>query len=318
MAVDVASTPSTLPAASPLLGRRQRRRPRIPWVPFLLILPALLVLAAVLFYPIALAIYSSFFDIGMMNLNKQTFIGLDNYATMVRTPAFWASARVTLIYTAGVVIGAYAVGLGAALLLNKPFRGRTIARTMIIIPWAIPNVVTVMIWNWMLDANYGVINYLLTVFHIIDTNLQWRALPHLAQISVIGVTVWTTFPVALVMLLAGLQAIPRDLYEAASVDGANAWQRFRHITWPGLAPVNIVLILMLTLLAFTRVVTIIYLMTAGGPAGATETLPIQTYLQAFKFFRMGYASAIGTIVLVIAVIFSLVYLRMTSRLYKQD
>lgn len=318
MAVDIASPPSTLPAASPLVGRRQQPRSRFPWVPFFLILPALLVLAAVLFYPIALAIYSSFFDIGMMNLSKQTFVGLDNYMTMVRTPAFWASARVTLIYTAGVVVGAYAVGLGAAMLLNKPFRGRAIARTMIIIPWAIPNVVTVMIWNWMLDANYGVVNYLLSVFHLIDTNLQWRAMPQLAQISVIGVTVWTTFPVALVMLLAGLQAIPRDLYEAASVDGANAWQRFRHITWPGLAPVNIVLILMLTLLAFTRVVTIIYLMTAGGPAGATETLPIQTYLQAFKFFRMGYASAIGTIVLIIAVIFSLVYLRMTSRLYKQD
>lgn len=307
-----------MPVAAPLTGRRRRSRLRFPWAPFLLILPALLVLAAVLFYPIALAIYSSFFDIGMMNLNKQTFIGLDNYATMLRTPAFWASARVTLIYTAGVVAGAYAVGLGAAMLLNKPFRGRAVARTLIIIPWAIPNVVTVIIWNWMLDANYGVVNYLLSVFHIIETNLQWRALPHLAQLSVIGVTVWTTFPVALVMLLAGLQSIPRDLYEAASVDGANAWQRFRHITWPGLAPVNIVLILMLTLLAFTRVVTIIYVMTAGGPAGATETLPIQTYLQAFKFFRMGYASAIGTIVLVIAVIFSLVYLWVTTRLYQQD
>ncbi|MDQ2655510.1 MAG: sugar ABC transporter permease [Chloroflexota bacterium] len=318
MAVDLASTSSALPVASPLAGRRQRPRSRFPWVPFFLILPALLVLAAVLFYPIALAIYSSFFDIGMMNLSDQAFIGLDNYKTMVRTPAFWASARVTLIYTVGVVVGAYAVGLGAAMLLNKPFRGRAIARTMIIIPWAIPNVVTVMIWNWMLDANYGVVNYLLSVFHLIDTNLQWRAMPNLAQISVIGVTVWTTFPVALVMLLAGLQAIPRDLYEAASVDGANAWQRFRNITWPGLAPVNIVLILMLTLLAFTRVVTIIYLMTAGGPAGATETLPIQTYLQAFKFFRMGYASAIGTIVLIIAVIFSLIYMRMTARLYKQD
>ncbi|MFT4038245.1 MAG: sugar ABC transporter permease [Thermomicrobiales bacterium] len=290
----------------------------MPWVPFLLILPALLVLGAVLFYPIALAIYSSFFDIGMMNLNKQTFIAWENYQTMARTPAFWASARITVLYTVGVVAGAYAIGLGAAMLLNKPFPGRAIARTLIIIPWAVPNVVTVMIWNWMLDANYGVINYFLTSLHIVEQNLQWRALPQLAQLSVIGVTVWTTFPVALVMLLAGLQSIPRDLYEAASVDGANAWQQFRHITWPGLAPVNVVLILMLTLLAFTRVVTIIYVMTGGGPAGATETLPIQTYLQAFKFFRMGYASAIGTIVLVIAVVFSLIYLRVTSRLYRQD
>jgi multiple sugar transport system permease protein len=237
---------------------------------------------------------------------------------MADTAAFWQSVRVTVIYTVGVVFGSYIVGLLCALLLNRPFRGRALARTLIIIPWAIPNVVTVLIWNWMLDANYGVVNYLLQTFHLIEENLRWRAMPDLAQISVTGVTVWTTYPVALVMLLAGLQAIPRDLYEAASVDGATAWQRFWHITWPGLAPVNIVLILLLSLMAFTRVVTIIYLMTAGGPAGATETLPIQTYLQAFKFFRMGYASAVGTVVLVIAVLFSIVYLYVTSRVYKQD
>jgi ABC-type sugar transport system permease subunit len=120
------------------------------------------------------------------------------------------------------------------------------------------------------------------------------------------------------MLLAGMQSIPRDLYEAAAVDGSNAWQRFWHITWPGLAPVNVVLILLLSLLAFTRVVTIIYVMTAGGPGGATETLPIQTYLQAFKFFRMGYASAIGTVVLAIAVVFSIIYLYGASRLYREE
>ena len=284
----------------------------------LLLLPALLVLGFVLFYPIGLAIYSGFFDIGMMNLGQSEFVGWDNYRQMLATPAFWASARVTVIYTLGVVTGSYAVGLAGAILLNKPFQGRALARTLIIIPWAVPSVVTVLIWNWMLDTNYGVINYFLQTLHLIDANLQWRAKPDLAQISVIAVTVWSTYPVALVMLLAGLQSIPRDLYEAAAVDGSNAWQRFRHITWPGLAPVNLVVILLLSLLAFTRVVTIIYVMTAGGPAGATETLPIQTYLQAFKFFRMGYASAIGTVVLVIAVIFSVIYLNVTSRLYQQD
>jgi multiple sugar transport system permease protein len=237
---------------------------------------------------------------------------------MAQTPAFWASARVTVVYTIGVVVGSYIVGLLCALLLNQAFRLRALARTLIIIPWAVPQVVTVLIWNWMLDANYGVINYLLQTLHLIDSNLQWRAMPDLAMISIVGVTIWSTYPVSLVMLLAGLQSIPRDLYEAAAVDGSNAWQRFWHITWPGLAPVNAVLILLLSLLAFTRVVTIIYVMTAGGPAGATETLPIQTYLQAFKFFRMGYASAIGTVVLAIAVIFSLIYLYGAARLYQTD
>lgn len=319
MASDVSARPAlALTSAGP--RRRWQRAPqsRPTGVAVLLVLPALLVLGFVLFYPIGLAIYSGFFDIGMMNLNNQRFVGWENYRKMAETPAFWASLRVTVIYTIGVVAGAYLTGLGGALLLNKPFRGRALARTLIIIPWAIPQVVTVMIWNWMLDANYGVVNYFLQTLHVIQSNLQWRAMPDLALISVVGVTIWSTYPVSLVMLLAGLQSIPRDLYEAAAVDGSNAWQRFWHITWPGLFPVNLVLILLLSLTAFTRVVTIIYLMTAGGPAGATETLPIQTYLQAFKFFRMGYASAVGTVVLGIAVAFSIVYLIVTSRRYRQD
>jgi multiple sugar transport system permease protein len=320
MAVEVSTQPSRLATAP---GATTRGWPGAPQsrptgIAVLLILPALLVLGFVLFYPIGLAVYSGFFDIGLMNIGQPEFVGWDNYRRMVNTPAFWASVRTTVIYTLGVVSGSYIAGLACALLLNTAFRGRALARTLIIIPWAVPQVVTVLIWNWMLDANYGVINYFLQTVHLITTNLQWRAMPDLAQISVIGVTIWSTYPVALVMLLAGLQAIPRDLYEAAAVDGSNAWQRFWHITWPGLAPVNIVLILLLTLLAFTRVVTIIYVMTAGGPGGATETLPIQTYLQAFKFFRMGYASAIGTIVLAIALLFSMIYLYFTSRLYRQE
>jgi multiple sugar transport system permease protein len=321
MAFEVSARPTPLPATARVkTGRPFQRAPqsRPTGIAVLLVLPALLVLGFVLFYPIGLAVYSGFFDIGMMNLGKQEFVGWDNYRKMLNTPAFWSSARVTVVYTIGVVAGAYLVGLANALLLNRAFRFRALARTLIIIPWAVPHVVTVLIWNWMLDANYGVINYFLQTLHLIESNLQWRAMPDLALISVIGVTIWSVYPVSLVMLLAGLQSIPRDLYEAAAVDGSNAWQRFWHITWPGLAPVNTVLILLLSLMAFTRVVTIIYLMTAGGPAGATETLPIQTYLQAFKFFRMGYASAIGTVVLAIAVIFSLVYLRVTSRLYRQD
>ena len=253
----------------------------------LLMLPALVVLGGVLFYPIGLAVYSGFFDIKLMNLSQPTFVGWDNYRTMLKAPAFWVAVRTTVVYTLGVVSGSYLAGLLGALLLNRPFRGRAVARTLIIIPWAVPQVVTVLIWNWMLDPNYGVINYFLHQLHLIDENLQWRAMPQLAQVSVIGVTVWSTYPVALVMLLAGLQSIPRDLYEAAAVDGSNAWQRFRHITWPGLAPVNMVLILLLSLLAFTRVVTIIYVMTAGGPGGATENPPMSDDSASLQVFPPG-------------------------------
>src|SRR5215211_4805929 len=158
MAVEASARSSPVPASS--RARTSRRVPRAPrsrptWIAVLLMLPALLVLAFVLFYPIGLAIYSAFFEIKLMNLGQPQFVGWENYRTMLRTPAFWASARVTLIYTLGVVAGSYLTGLVGALLLNRAFRWRALARTLIIIPCAVPQVVTVLIWNWMLDANYG-------------------------------------------------------------------------------------------------------------------------------------------------------------------
>jgi multiple sugar transport system permease protein len=283
----------------------------------LLMLPAMVVLGFVLFYPIGVAIYSSFFDIEILNLDQQRFIGLANYARLLGAPAFWSSLGVTAVYTGATVAGTYAVGLVTALLLRRRFRGRVAARAIAIMPWAVPQVVAVLVWSWMLDANYGVVNYFLRATHLIGHNLAWREEPHLAMAAVLFVTVWALYPVATVMLLAGLHAIPEELYEAAAVDGAAALGRFRHITLPGLAPVNLVLVLLLVLMAFTRVVTIIYVMTGGGPGGATETLPIQTYLQAFKFFHLGYASALGTVVLAIAVAFTLVYFAVARRVYPE-
>jgi multiple sugar transport system permease protein len=284
---------------------------------FLLLLPAMVVLALALFYPIGVAIYSSFFDVEILNLDQQRFVGLANYARLITAASFWGSLGVTVIYTAVTVAGTYAVGLVSALLLRRRFRGRVVARAITVMPWAVPQVVAVLVWSWMLDANYGVVNYFLRVTHLIGHNLGWREEPHLAMAAVLFVTVWGLYPVATVMLLAGLHAIPEELYEAAAVDGAGGLGRFRHITLPGLAPVNLVLVLLLVLMAFTRVVTIIYVMTGGGPSGATETLPIQTYLQAFKFFHLGYASALGTVVLLIAVAFTVVYLGVGRRVYPE-
>ncbi|MGI8689528.1 MAG: carbohydrate ABC transporter permease [Thermomicrobiales bacterium] len=314
----VLQTPGARPASRARERSRQsERRFRPNWIALLLMLPALIVLGFVLFYPIGLAIYSSLFDMKLLNLSDATFIGLDNYRRMLHNPDFWHSLRVTVVYTAGTVVGSYAMGLLTALLLNRGFRGRAAARTLIILPWAVPAVVAVLVWAWMLDANYGVVNYLLRFTHLIGHNLPWRQRPDLALLSVLLVTIWTQYPIATVMLLAGLQGISRDLYEAAAVDGAGRAAQFRSITWPGLLPVNIVLILLLILTAFTRVVTIIYVMTGGGPSRATETLPIQTYLQAFKYFNTGYASALGTAVLVIAVAFTLVYLFVVSRINRE-
>ncbi|MCA1648440.1 MAG: sugar ABC transporter permease [Chloroflexi bacterium] len=211
-----------------------------------------------------------------------------------------------------MVTASFLIGLGTALLLNNRFRGRAVLRTIAIIPWPIPEVVAVMIWAWMFSADFGVINYFVSLVVPGSGKVGWLSDPNFALPAVSMVTIWKQFPLATVMILAGLQHIPVDHYEAAAVDGANAGQRFRYITLPGLRHVNLVLVLLLVLYTFKRV-TIIFVMTGGGPGRATETLPIQTYLQSFQFFDMGYASAIGTLMLTVAMSFTLLYLALTRR-----
>lgn len=269
--------------------------------------PALALLGVLLLYPLARGIQMSFYDIELLAPSgSEQFIGLANYLALLQRPDFWQSVRVTLVYTLGVVVASYLIGLVTALFLHREFWGRAIFRTLMIVPWAVPEVVAVLIFVWMFDAQYGVINYFLIKLGLIAKQLAWLVQPDLALIAVLAVTIWKQFPVATVILLAGLQTIPEELYEAASIDGANAWQRFRYITMSGLRPINTVLILILVLYSFRRV-TIIFAMTGGGPVRATETLAIQTYLQGFKFFQMGYAATIGTVILVILLAFTLLY-----------
>jgi multiple sugar transport system permease protein len=294
----------TLRAAS--AGKRRQ----VDWLPVLLILPALALTAMLLFYPIARGIQASFFDVTLLNPGRGKFVGVDNYLTLVQASSFWNSLRVTTVYTLGVVILAYSIGLGTALLLSQRFIFRGLLRTLMIIPWAVPEVVTVLIFTWMFDAQYGVINFFLMKLGLIERQLAWLVLPELALPALIVVTVWKQFPIATLILLAGLQTISQEYYEAAAIDGASALQRFRFITWPGLRAVNIVLILILILYSFRRV-TLIYAMTAGGPARATETLSVQTYLEAFKFFNLGNAAALGTVLLLLLLAFTVVYFRIT-------
>jgi len=278
-----------------------------------MIAPALALLGLLLLYPIARGIQMSFYDIQLLDpRGGGQFIGLDNYIRMLKRPDFWLSLQVTTIYALGVVSCSYIIGLGTSLILHRTFIGRAVARTLMIIPWAVPEVVAVLIFTWMFDAQYGVINFFLMKLGLIQKQLAWLVQPDLAMPAVLAVTIWKQFPVATLILLAGLQTIPEELYEAASIDGADAWQRFRYITWPGLRPVNIVLILILTLYSFRRV-TIIYTMTGGGPARATETLSVQTYLQGFKYYDLGYAATVGTALLVLLLIFTLVYFWALSR-----
>lgn len=292
--------------------RISRRKERFDWLPVWMMLPAGLVMSAILVYPIANGIVMSFFNTRLLRYADGAFIGLGNYAALMNDQYFWNSLRVTLYYAVGSMTLTYLLGLAFALLLNRaiPFRG--FLRTLFIMPWAIPEVVAVLIFVWMLDGQYGVINYALVQVGILERPLAWLSDAGLAMPALILATSWQQFPLAMLIILAGLQTIPEEQYEAAKVDGASALQRFVHVTLPGLRSVNIVLVLILILNSFRRV-TMIYAMTGGGPARSTETLSILTYNTAFSYQRIGYAAAVGTALLLVLLAVSLVYFLVIGR-----
>ncbi len=302
---------STSPAQ--LTGTAKPRPAKVNWTPVILISPSLILFAALLLFPILRGLVLSFYDAGLLTPpGMEKFVGLRNYARLLSDPAFWSSLRVTVVYTCWVVAGAYLIGLATALLLHPRFGGRTVLRLLTFLPWAVPEVVAVLVWRWMFDYQYGVVNFFLRTLGVISANQGWLTVPQLALPAVVAVTIWKQFPLATLMLLAGLQAIPEHLYEAARIDGANRYQEFWHVTLPGLRPVNVVLVLLLVLYSFKRV-TLVYVLTGGGPAAATETLSIQTYLQAFKFFQVGYGSAIGSSMFLVMLAFTVLYFIVRSR-----
>ena len=274
--------------------------------------PAGLLLALLMLYPILRGVVMSFFNTRLLRFDQGRFIGLGNYEELFADPDFWNSLHVTLLYAIGTVVFTYIVGLSLALLLDRKLPGRGVLRTLFVLPWAIPEIVIVLIFVWMLDAQYGVINYALVELTIFERPQAWLSDSRLALVAVIMVTVWQQFPLAMLILLAGLQTIPAEQYEAAMVDGAGALQRLRHVTIPGLRAINVILVLILVLNSFRRV-TILYAMTGGGPARATETLSVLTYTTAFQYQKIGYASAIGTILLLLLLGFSLVWSRSTKQ-----
>lgn len=285
---------------------------RTNWLPIWLLGPVAILLAVILIWPILQGITLSFFNTRILNYQAGRFIGLANFNALFQDEYFWNSLRVTAVYGAASVLVTYALGLGFALLLNRDFKGRGFIRTIFILPWAIPEVVAVLIFAWMLDPQFGVGNYLLVMIGVIEQPQAWLSQSHLALPALVALTAWQQFPLAMLILLAGLQTIPEEQYEAAKMDGAGAWTRFVHVTLPGLRSVNVILILLLILNSFRRV-TMIYAMTRGGPARSTETLSVLTYNTAFEYQRVGYAAAVGTVLLVILLAFSMVYFWMIMR-----
>jgi len=268
---------------------------------------------AVLVYPIAITVRNSVYRVGAGFDPHPPFDGLDNYAALLQDPIFWHSVRVTAVFALGNLVGSFGIGLVTALLLQNQFRGRPVARAILLLPWAMPQVAAVVVWRWLLQTQYGALNYILWRLHLVATpSIQWLVRPDLGLYAVLAATVWWQYPIATTFLQAGIQSVSLELYEAANIDGTNAWQRFRHVTWPGLQQVRNILVLMLLFWSLGQVI-IIWTMTEGGPARATQTLSILVYTRAFSDFQFGSASALATIVLALSLAIGLFYYRLVLR-----
>jgi multiple sugar transport system permease protein len=267
--------------------------------------PTLVLLGILFVAPIGFGIWSSFLD-----EDRSTWTGLSNYAALLASSQFWHATGVSVTMTVAIVGGTYALGMLAALLLNRSTRGRTLIGAVFAIPWAIPYVAAAMVWAWMLDYQYGVLNYLVILLHLSAQPIGWLTESRLALVSVVIVEVWKLFPLAMVMLLAGLKGIPPELPEAATVDGARAFAIFRYITLPSLRPVTTVLLLILTIWVFGRAFTGVWVLTGGGPVDATTTLVILLYKTGFQLFHIHSAAALGTLMLVVSSCITAVYTRL--------
>lgn len=304
-------TTTTLP---PVRRRRLRSAARSRLYAFALLAPAAIIVLLVILYPLLIAGRLSLHEVTVFRASRG-FTGaasLDNFRDMFASPTFWRSLRVTLVYVFFGTIGSFAIGLFTAVLLNQPFRGRALARVLVVLPWPVPGVVAATIFTWMFSSSFGVVNYLLLRLNLVQAPVQWFTQDLPAMIAVLAATIWKGYPFFTISLLAGMQSIPKELYEAARVDGANALQQFQFITIPALRSVIGIALVIQTLWLF-RVFDIIFVMTGGGPSRATETLGIQIYREAFQYFQMSYAAAVGMVTLALSILATLIYLRTTSK-----
>ena len=280
------------------LARPSRRH----WLGYLLLAPAVLLIGAIIVYPLFVSIDISFQNVGIARLDQpRRPFTLDNYQRLFASEDFWNACWVTFKLVVIVTSACFLLGLFTALLVNNRFKGRAIARLFVAMPWAVPEVIAVVIFAWLFDSSFGLMNWVLIKAGLIERTLNWFSEPGPAFVAVATTMIWKGYPFVSIMTLAGLQSIPDDYYAAARVDGANARQRLIWITLPSLAPVLGVTTVLVMLWIF-RDFSIIYVLTGGGPLKATQTLSIMTYEQAFGFFKMGYASAVGVVTLIICVV----------------
>ena len=278
---------------------------------YLFIAPALLMLAVFSLYPLLQSIFISFHRLDLHE-NVMRFTGLSNYVSLIHDKRVLLALYHTLLFASVSVALEMVWGLVLALVLQQSFRGVGLARAAVMIPWAMPAVVVALLWRWMFNEQYGFVNMLLVKTGMVSFPLPFLSSPLFASVAVIVCDVWKTTPFMAILLLAGLQSIPRELYESAMVDGASALQRFRYITLPLLKPAILVALLFRTMDAL-RMFDTVYVLTGGGPGNATETLSVYAYKTMFSYLDFGAGSALAVVTFLTVMVVSIVYVVLLRR-----
>lgn len=289
---------------------RNGRRSLTKLTPYAFIAAALLYLALFAGMPIVKGLQLSFTDTQLINPSGGWFVGVDNYTKIIGSAAFGRSVITTVLYAGFTVIGSLGLGTACALVLHRRFPGRFLARAVIVMPWAVPTVAVALVFRWIYNNDNGAANHAFSVLGL--GSRGWLTDPDYGLLSVLVATIWKVTPFVMLVVLAALQSVPAELYEATRVDGADAHSTFVLVVLPFLAPTLRVVALLMTIWSFRRF-EIIWLLTGGGPANATNTLVINVYQQAFGNSQLGFAAAVGVVGLALSLIATSVYFVVESR-----
>ncbi len=282
------------------------------WVAAAFVVPAALVILLVVVVPLTRAAWMSLFDITLTRPGVEPFVGLSNYITQLTSSGFWDSVFKALFFTVVTTVLELGLGVGLAMLMDQPMRFRWVLRSLVILPWALPTIVNALMWRWIDNATYGSLNALLTQVGLLHDYLPWLSQDTTAMWMVIIADVWKMTPFCAILILAGLQGIDRELFEAARVDGAGTIDVFRRIVLPLLTPIILIVLVLRTMEAF-KVFDVIWIMTGGGPASSTQTVAIYAYRTAYEGYDFGQGAALGYLIATAIMLLAAVYLWLLRR-----
>ena len=278
----------------------------------LLLLPALVLLALVVFYPLAQALLLGLRDAKLLNAAFAPFIGLENFSRLLADNIFWEAAKNSFVLSFISIAGALVIGMALALVLNERLPFRSFFRGLALVPWVTPGVVVALLFLYMFNSQVGILDYTLVQLGITGEFVDWFGSTQNALWAVAFANIWHQAPFYMVMILAGLQTVPQELYEAAKVDGASVFQRFRYVTLPGIRGILAIIVILQIIWNFNNF-DLIWALTEGGPVNSTTTLAIYVYRTAFIGLEIGYAAAIGLVLLVCLAVFAAIYIRLMQR-----